>query len=213
MGARHATPSPEARGIAEATGPSGQSCSFGVVESAEDILRRRAQELAQAKEERESKPQHAVLSFKVSDEWCAVPVAAVREIVRDFAVTPLPCVPARVLGVTNLRGEIVSVTGATELLQLGSAGSVGPKPSVAIVLTDGALATAFVVDEVGDIIEVDEAALEPVISMSDRGAECFSAVLESRGRLMSVIDVRRVLDPVRSEGPERVQKEQPHGTV
>lgn len=187
------------------------SCFFGIVESAEEILRRRADSLARIKTEEEGAPHDAVLSFRVGDEWCAVSVSAVREIVRGFAITPLPCVPVYVLGVTNLRGEIISVTGAAELMRLASTDAPVAN-RVAIVLVDGPVATALVVDEVGDIIEVEEDAYEPVIHAADRGAECFSATFESEGRLLSVMDVRRVLTPVRSENVERVQKEQTHGT-
>jgi|GEM_PF-2443116 len=171
--------------------------------SDDEVLRQRAESLAHVKEQQDKPLLEAVLSFCAGNEWYAVKVSPVREIIHGFTVVSLPCVPEYVLGVTNLRGEILSVCGAAEML--GSRCSERPLDEgimdVAIVLAKGDVATAFVVDEIGDIIDVSEGDFEPIINTSGTAAtECVSAILEVEGRLMSVLDVDMVLRPVSSDG-------------
>ena len=53
-------------------------------------------------------PRHAV--FEVGDQVFGIPLTGVREIDRCGKVTVLPRTPAWLRGVTNLRGQILSVT-------------------------------------------------------------------------------------------------------
>ena len=76
---------------------------------AEDILRRRADALALSTDEDEAVEGMSLLLFRIADEWYAVETGDVREIFQDYVVTPIPCVPEFVLGVVNIRGEILSV--------------------------------------------------------------------------------------------------------
>lgn len=54
----------------------------------------------------------------VGAEWYAVPMASVREVVPAPTATPVPTAPAAVLGVWNLRGEIVPLFDTAALLGL-----------------------------------------------------------------------------------------------
>ena len=61
-------------------------------------------------------PRHAV--FEVGDHRFGIPLTGVREIDRCGKVTVLPRTPAWLRGVTNLRGQILSVTDFRNLLDL-----------------------------------------------------------------------------------------------
>jgi len=54
----------------------------------------------------------------VGGEQYALPVSAVREIGKFGAITPVPGAPAEVLGVWNLRGDVVAVIDLSRLLGL-----------------------------------------------------------------------------------------------
>ena len=60
----------------------------------------------------------------VGDDLYAVPTGWVREVVGAPALTPLVTGPAGVLGLFNLRGEIVPLLDTASLLDLGHVGSV-----------------------------------------------------------------------------------------
>lgn len=61
-------------------------------------------------------PRHVV--FSVGSQQFGIPLSEVREIDRCGKVTSLPRTPAWLRGVTNLRGEILSVTDFRNLLEL-----------------------------------------------------------------------------------------------
>jgi purine-binding chemotaxis protein CheW len=60
-----------------------------------------------------------VLLVPVGLDLYAVPMEAVREVVRAPVLTRLPTAPARILGLFNLRGEIVPLLDTPALLGLG----------------------------------------------------------------------------------------------
>ncbi|HST63845.1 MAG TPA: chemotaxis protein CheW [Mycobacteriales bacterium] len=61
----------------------------------------------------------------VGDDLYAVPIGWVREVVPAPVLTPLVTAPALVLGLFNLRGQIVPLLDTAALLGLGPAGPVG----------------------------------------------------------------------------------------
>jgi purine-binding chemotaxis protein CheW len=171
----------------------------GLAASAETVLRRRAEALAVAAEESEAAEGMSLLLFRIADEWYAVEAGDVREIFQDYAVTPVPCVPDFILGVVNIRGEILSVTDPARLMGLGSIGSGAPTAWPAVVVTNQDVATALVVDEVGDIVEVASDALEPPISGVDRlQAEFIAGSVFVSDRMVGLLNVERVLQPIGS---------------
>ena len=60
----------------------------------------------------------------VGDELYAVPMESVREVVADPAITTLATAPPLVLGLFNLRGQIVPLFDTAALLGVGAIGSV-----------------------------------------------------------------------------------------
>jgi len=112
-------------------------------------------------------------------------------------VTPLPCVPDFVSGVVNVRGEILSVCDAGRLMRHGSIEETGGAMPPAVVVQRDEVATALMVDEVGDIVEVAQDAAEPPISTIDRAhGEFISATVEIDGLLVGLVNTARLLEPV-----------------
>ena len=92
-------------------------------EDTHQILKARAQILA-----REVIPVEAaaetieVIEFILAHECYAVESAYVREVYPLEAITPLPCTPTFVLGIINLRGEILSVIELKKFFDLPEKG-------------------------------------------------------------------------------------------
>ena len=83
------------------------------------LLKTRAQTLARLPhEEGAIELQLEVAEFRLGEEIYAVPSIAVREVYPLKGLTPLPCTPAFVLGVINVRGHILPVIDLTSLLGL-----------------------------------------------------------------------------------------------
>lgn len=171
--------------------------STSLQHTAEEILRKRAESLSRETLEEEVSDQLSLLLFRIGEEWYCVKVEDVREIFQEYEVTPVPCVPDFVLGVVNVRGEILSVSDPAIMMRLGS---IEPEDGVnppAIVIVNDEIATALVVDEIGDIAEVSNSAMEPPVSIIDRAQAEFIAASVHIGELMvGLISIDRMLEPV-----------------
>jgi purine-binding chemotaxis protein CheW len=163
----------------------------------EDTLRRRALALALVTGDSEASEGLSLLLFRIADEWYAVESGDVREIFQGYEVTPIPCVPDFVLGVVNVRGEILSVTDPARMMRLGSIGRTGVIEPPAVVIANGLVATALVVDEIGDIVEVANGAVEPPVSIIDRAqAEFVVGSVFVSDRMVGLLNVERMLEPI-----------------
>jgi len=87
------------------------------------ILRDRAKVLAR-KPEREASDEVyiEVVEFRLAQERYAVESAFVREVYPLKELTPLPCTPPFVLGIVNVRGQILSVVDLKVLFELPEEG-------------------------------------------------------------------------------------------
>lgn len=161
------------------------------------ILTARAESLATEHVDEVASDTVSMLRFRLGSEWYAVKVQEVREIFHDYVITPMPCVPSYVRGVVSVRGEILSVTDPAQLMQLGRVDLDGALMPPAVVVVLGSAVTALVVDEIGDITEVETDAFEPPIATIDRGqAEFISGTMHDDGALIGVLSVEKVLEPV-----------------
>lgn len=172
-----------------------------LADSAAEVLRRRADSLARETLDEEESQRSSLLLFRLGEEWYAVGVADVREIFQEYELTALPGVPDYILGVVNVRGEILSVTDPARLMRLGSVDQSGPIQPPAVVVMHDDIVTAVVVDEIGDIADVPTDALEPAISTIDRAQAEFIAGSVHVGELMvGIINTERMLQPVMTGG-------------
>ncbi len=110
-----------------------------------EILRGRARALAQ-EAPAPAGASSEVLEFILAQEHYAIESAWVREVVPLRELTPLPGVPAFVLGIIHLRGQIVSVLDLKKFFELPDKGL--SDLDKAIVLSDGAMQFAILADRI-----------------------------------------------------------------
>ncbi len=159
------------------------------------VLRWRAESLAAEQQEEAAEDALSLLLFSLGEESYAVPIRSVREIYNEFVITPVPCVPQFILGVMNIRGEIVSVTDVKQLLRLPAGQPDAMSP--VIVVENDECSTALLVDEIGDITDVPESALEAPVATLDKSQAAFvSGSIYVGGRLVGLLDLEAVLTPI-----------------
>lgn len=164
-------------------------------------MRRRADSLGRETIEEESSGRLALLLFRLGEEWYAIRVADVREIFQEYQLTYVPGVPDFVLGVVNVRGEILSVTDPAKMMGIGEVALGTEVQAPAIVVSNGEVVTALLVDEIGDIADVPNQALEPPVSIIDRGqAEFIAGSVHLEDSMVGLLHAERVLEPIVSGG-------------
>jgi purine-binding chemotaxis protein CheW len=91
--------------------------------TAKEILKSRAKALARPPvRAREADEFLEVVEFRLAKERYAIEHAFVREVVLLKELTPLPCTPAFVRGIVNVRGQIVPVINMKKFFDLPDAG-------------------------------------------------------------------------------------------
>jgi purine-binding chemotaxis protein CheW len=125
----------------------------------------------------------------IGAEHYALPVDRVREVAELGDVTPLPGSPPEVMGVCNLRGQVVPVIDLARVLDLSQG-----KAERIVVTEVGELRAGLAVDAVVDVGELPEAS-EQVDSPFLTGA----VLVE--GTLVGMLDADAVLSAVGSLEP------------
>jgi purine-binding chemotaxis protein CheW len=176
--------------------PGSEAARFGELDrTAAEVLRERAESLAQEYEADHVGSVVEILTCTVGEESYGVHVEDVKEIVSDYRVTYVPGVPDRILGVINVRGEIVSLTDMRRVL--GAESAEQPPGDGVIIVGDDVCATALVVDDIGDIVEVPADRIEPPLSVADEvHMRHVKSSFTMDGTTVSVLGLEAVLAPV-----------------
>lgn len=130
-------------------------------------------------------------TFRIAGALVGIDTAKVREVVRDTRMTPVRNDASAVRGLINLRGQIVPVIDLAPQLELESIA----QSTVNVVIEEGDEVLSILADEIGDVVDLDGADLEPVPpSVSAALREILVGTLRtSAGRLL-VLHVPRLLE-------------------
>lgn len=130
-----------------------------------------------------------LLVFGLDGTAYAVPVERVREIVRMKALTRIPRVPAWVLGVVTLRGEVVEVIDLRRRLGLG-ASSPDRTHRIIVLHGDADRVTGMLVDSVSEVYRVPDDAVLPAQGFDGNAVE---EICRRGDGFVSILDVDRAL--------------------
>jgi len=137
-------------------------------------------------------------TFHVGDFYCGIHTKEVIELTKDLEVTPVPLAPASILGLLNLRGQIV--TAIDMRVRLSCERKEISSDSIGIFYKHSGSFFSFVVDRVNEIIELDEKDFEPPPSNLTGPALNFVAgVYKMPGRLLLVLDPQKLITGISTE--------------
>lgn len=146
----------------------------------------------------------AVLVFRLSDEWLAIPVDALVEVAPPHPIHRVPHRTNRfLLGLANIRGELQLCVSLRELLGVeGEAAppAHGPRPAGPaaqrlLVTEHGSGRWVFPVDEVAGVHRVSQADLADLPSTVERSPRRYSrAIFTLDGRKVGLLDEARLLE-------------------
>jgi purine-binding chemotaxis protein CheW len=117
-----------------------------------------------------------------------VELKGVQEVIRSLEMTRVPLAPDVVSGLINLRGQIVTAVDLRRRLELEPAPPGARPMNVVVRSEDGSV--SLLVDEIGDVVEVEEDTFEPPPETL-RGSirTMILGVHKLNDRLMHVLDI------------------------
>ena len=129
----------------------------------------------------------------IGGQLFGLPIVRVQDVFIPERLTRVPLAPPEIAGVLNLRGRIVTLIDLRRRFGLGERES--GQVAMAIGVESRAESYGLLIDSVGEVLKLDDAAREPnPINLDARLARVSSGIYRLDGQLLIVADVDRVLD-------------------
>ena len=154
------------------------------------ILRERARMLAiEATTEDAGDERIEIVEFMLSGEWYGIESHYIREVYPLKEFTSVPCTPAFVLGVINIRGQVVSIVDIGRFFELPRQGVT--ELNRVIVLNSGALEFGILADDILGMRRVSmQDVQESLPTLTGIRAEYLKGVTPDR---VTVLDAGKIL--------------------
>jgi purine-binding chemotaxis protein CheW len=132
-------------------------------------------------------------TFEVAGQLFGVDVAAVREVLSFSEYTAVPLAPPAVGGLFNLRGQVIAAVDLRVRLGLPRQALDGPVMNV--ILRGDDEPVSLLVDRIGEVVDLDEAAFEPPPdTLTGPARRLIVGTFKLGDRLMLVLDVESAID-------------------
>lgn len=133
-------------------------------------------------------------TFYLGDLFMGVDVLQVQEVIRYQEMTPVPLAPDTIEGLINLRGQIVTAIDLRRRVGLPEREEDQELPTNIVLTTDDGAPVSLLVDEVGDVLEIDEDLFEmPPENLVESAREMVRGVFKLEDNLMLQIDPVKVM--------------------
>jgi purine-binding chemotaxis protein CheW len=125
--------------------------------------------------------------------FVGVDVLDVQEVLRSQEMTPVPQAPEMVEGLINLRGQIVTAIDMRRRLQLPPHAEDQTPMNMVVRTSEGVV--SLLVDEIGDVLDVDADSYERTPDNLDAMArELIRGVYKLKDRVLLVLDTEKAVE-------------------
>jgi len=132
------------------------------------------------------------VTFRLAGETYGVNVMQVQEVLRYTEIAPVPGAPEYVLGIINLRGNVVTVIDTRNRFGLNS-GEITDNTRVVIIETDGHV-IGILVDSVAEVVYLRQSEIETTPNVgNDESAKFIQGVCHKNDELLILIELNKLL--------------------
>ncbi|MBL1276994.1 MAG: purine-binding chemotaxis protein CheW [Ectothiorhodospiraceae bacterium] len=135
-------------------------------------------------------PQTQWLTFTLGKETYGIEVLHVQEVFRCPEISPVPGAPATVLGIINLRGEVITVNDIRAMLGLPEV-AVTDQTRIVLLEFDGQK-LGMLVDSVDEIMTNKTSEMETTV-MSVQGNPFIQATCQKKDKLYILLSTHELL--------------------
>jgi purine-binding chemotaxis protein CheW len=157
-------------------------------------LEQKKQEQTSRKSQQEEVVYHQWATFRVDNELYGIDVMQVKEVLRFSEITPVPGADSSVLGIINLRGNVVTVIDTRQMFRMPPA-QPDDETRVIVVEFNESEVIGLVVDSVDEVLnlpqnEVDRA---PNASSDESSKRFVQGVCYHNSMLIILLDLSKML--------------------
>ena len=136
--------------------------------------------------------QRQFCTFSIDALYFGVEIARVQEVVPYQPMTRVPLAPPMVRGLINLRGQII--TAIDLRCRLGMGASTSSRRPRNVIVRDDEGAMSLMVDEIGDVLDVEESAFEsPPETLRGPARELIEGAYKLTDRLLLVLNLEKAI--------------------
>ncbi len=129
----------------------------------------------------------------IGGQLFGLPILRVQDVFIPERLTRVPLAPPEIAGVLNLRGRIVTLIDMRRCLGLEQRADAGQPMAIGVERSGESY--GLVIDSIGEVLELDDAAREPnPVNLDPRLARVSAGIHRLQGELLMLVDVDRVLD-------------------
>ena len=153
--------------------------------------------MAQQQAEKEHRQEHQApvtqwVTFSLEEETYGIDVMRVQEVLPMSEIAPVPGAPPYVLGIINLRGNVVTVIDTR--MRFGLPSRESDHASRIVVIETGDQVAGILVDSVAEVINVREDEVDTAPNVGNEDASKYIYGVVSRGEeLLIMVDVNKLL--------------------
>ena len=159
------------------------------INAGNDLLQARARLLAQPPDAETAAPAIEVVTLLLAYETYAIETAYVREVYPLKDLTPLPCTPAFVAGIVNVRGQVMSVIDLKYLFELPPKGLTDLNKIV--IVSDGGMEFGILADAILGVRNIPLHEIQPGLPTLTGVREDYLQGITAEG--VVVLDAARLL--------------------
>jgi purine-binding chemotaxis protein CheW len=135
-------------------------------------------------------------TFNIGNRLYGIDVVKVQEVTMSLPMSRIPLAPSYVRGLINLRGQIATAIDLRNLFNIAFHDSQSQMNVVCNV--EGTL-LSFLVDTIGDVMEVSQYSFEaPPETVDDSIRKFMSGVYKLPNQLLTIIEVDKILKALNS---------------
>ncbi|WP_313517781.1 chemotaxis protein CheW [Pseudomonas sp.] len=128
------------------------------------------------------------VTFRLDNETYGINVMQVQEVLRYTEIAPVPGAPSYVLGIINLRGNVVTVIDTRQRFGLDSA-SITDNSRIVIIEAD-----KQVVDSVAEVVYLRQSEIETAPNVgNDESAKFIQGVCNKNGELLILVELDKMM--------------------
>jgi purine-binding chemotaxis protein CheW len=141
------------------------------------------------------------VTMAIDDQWFGLSVKYVRDILGPRQITDIPLSPPEVAGSLNLRGRIITALNLRQALGLPTIQD--PSESMSIVVEHNDELYSLLIDEVGEVLNLNEDNLEPNPgTLDDRWKNLSEGIFQLEDRLLLSVDIDQLLTSLTGGGED-----------
>ncbi len=148
---------------------------------------------SEAAEEESIGPMQRCVLFNLDREIYGIDVSNIREVLRVGRIRNVPGSDARILGVINVRGVIVTVVDMRRMINV-PVSDITDRSRIIIVELDEERPVGLLVDNVLEVRDIPEKRIEPIGSSQDENSKYIQGIAHYMNQVIILVDVFNLLD-------------------